>query len=53
MLDISYTQQYHLGKLLIVFILMLRINYTKQYQLGKLLTVFLFCCTLLTLGSIS
>jgi hypothetical protein len=40
MLSINYTQQYKLGKLLIVFISMLNFNYTQQYKLGKLLMVF-------------
>ena len=35
MLNINYTQQYKLGKLLIVLILMLNINYTQQYKLGE------------------
>ena len=35
MLNINYTQQYKLCKLLIVFIFLLNINYTQQYKLGK------------------
>ena len=38
----KYTQQYKLGKLLIVYIFMLNINYTQQYKLGKLLIVYIF-----------
>ena len=34
MLNINYTQQYKLGKLLIVFLLMPNINYNQQYKLG-------------------
>ena len=40
MLNINYTKQYKIGKLLIVFILILNINYTQQYKLRKLLIVF-------------
>ena len=41
MLNINYTHQYMLGKLLNVFIFMLNINYTHQYMLVKLLIVFI------------
>ena len=53
MLNINYTQQYKLGKFLIVFIFMLNINYTQQYKLGKLLIVFMLMLNLITLISIS
>jgi hypothetical protein len=36
MLSINYTQDYKLGKLLIVFIFILNIKYARQYKLGKL-----------------
>jgi hypothetical protein len=34
-LDINYTQQYKLGKLLVVFISILYINYTQQDKIGN------------------